>query len=534
MERISVDVAVIGCGGAGLRAAIEARRAGLDTLVITKSPPGIGTSTVMSAGVFSGKENPTEHRAWTLESGRGLNQPDLLEALIHYAPSDLEDLVQWGMPSAVRANKLVVMGAAASWGKEIIACLMDKAREAGARFHGSLLVSRLVMLDGMGGLLAYSLKRNEWVSVAARAVILATGGASALYLRHDNPGRMVGDGYALALEAGAQLQDMEFAQFYPVLLAEEKQPAYLIPPALADLGTLKNDRGEDILDKYGIHERPAASRARDKLSRCLFLEIYREDRKALLDLTSVKNRDLSGDPFVATLWETLGRKSGAEDKPVKIAPGAHHVMGGAVIDAQCATTLPGLFAAGEVTGGLHGANRLGGNALTETIVFGRRAGASAARWASGAEKAAFNPVFEALESYKEETVRDMEAMKDTNLFKAKQRLRQIMWDWGGIVRNRDGLNRALSDLPRIFEPASGAGSKSGHSSPQSVIELKLGARTAALILTAALMREESRGAHFREDFPQQNDKRWKGHFRVRLDEAGKEEWMFDPVKGNLA
>jgi aspartate oxidase len=342
--------------------------------------------------------------------------------------------------------------------------------------------------------------------------VLATGGAAALYLRHDNPKSMLGDGYGLALEAGATLQDMEFVQFYPLALAEPGLPPFLIPPALADLGRVTNTHGEDILAKYAITEKPVAERARDHFSRALFQEIYREGHTVQLDLRRLSEKDWQVDPFTASTRRILGERYGARQRPIQIAPVAHHVMGGVRIDPDGATTIPGLFAAGEVTGGLHGANRMGGNALSETLVFGRRAGKSAAAWASGVPRAgkAVGPSRD--NGPLSPWAVPVSAAPSTERLKT---LQTIMWEEGGIIRRREGLVQALRWLDRT-------GSKGD-------LKTHFVFRTAAVILRAALKREESRGAHYRSDFPASDDERWQGHLHVRLDDSGQPQWHFQPM-----
>ena len=180
---------------------------------------------------------------------------------------------------------------------------------------------------------------------------MAAGGASALYLRTDNPKRILGDGYRLAFEAGAILQDMEFNQFYPLCLSVSGSTPLVVPPKLADRGRLFNDDQEDVLAKYGITERPAGERARDLLSQALFKEIYRNRKNVWLDLRNLSEEDWRVDPFAASFRGLLSERYGAGRRPLRVAPAAHHSMGGARIDATGATSVPGLFAAGEAAGG---------------------------------------------------------------------------------------------------------------------------------------------------------------------------------------
>jgi aspartate oxidase len=397
------------------------------------------------------------------------------------------------------------------WGREIIRCLLARNRDLGTKFMGGLQAVQLKPLAAGFALLAIAPASRSWLTLFAPAVVLATGGAAALYRRHDNPKGMLGDGYVLALEAGAVLQDMEFVQFYPLALAEPGLPSFLIPPALADLGQVANDRDEDILAKYAITEKPVAERARDRFSIALFREIYRERIAVRLDLRHLSDSDWRADPFTASTRRILGERYGAGQRPVRIAPVAHHVMGGVCIDAAGATTVPGLFAAGEVTGGLHGANRMGGNALSETLVFGRQAGRSAAAWAARNKQPRGTDPHKFFSPLPPPTA---PAPANGRL----PALRQLLWEEGGIVRHEQGLARVLQHLAQ-------AGAAE---------DLKTGSalRVAALIVQAALERRESRGAHYREDFPQTDDKHWQGHLRVRQEPDGRLNWHFRPVRSS--
>ncbi|MGA2404591.1 MAG: FAD-binding protein, partial [Syntrophobacteraceae bacterium] len=265
MQQFACDVLVLGSGAAGLRAAISARQAGLDVLVLSKAAPGKATCTGFSGGVMRGAHSSGDpgHLESTLLAGRGINQAELAEILCEDAPARLNELMGWGIKAEVRDGFLFAKGRPPVMGEEIVRCLIRKNMELGTRFMGNLTAADLVMEKGVAGLIGFGQQSGVWLAFCAEAVVLATGGAAALYSRHDNPGRMLGDGYTLAIEAGALLQDMEFVQFYPVCLAEPGHAPMVIPPRLADRGLLINDGGEDILKKYGIDERPAAEKARD-------------------------------------------------------------------------------------------------------------------------------------------------------------------------------------------------------------------------------------------------------------------------------
>lgn len=523
---LECDVLVIGCGAAGLRAAIAARDKGCNVVVLSKGSPGKGTSTLLSGGVFAGSKegSPFEtHRDQTLQAGRGINERALVDILVAEAPTRLRELVEWGIVGEMRDGYLFSSGPPPVWGEAIIRCLVGKAKDMGIRFLSHALVADLGFQDQAGVALVYESSQNRWRAVLARAVVLATGGAGALYARHDNPQGMLGEGYALALDAGAVLQDMEFVQFYPLGLFEPNAIPFLIAPRLADRGRLVNDRGEAILEKYQIRERPAAARARDRLAQALFLEIYRNDGKVRLDLTEVTEEQWCKDPLSASTREILRERFGAKTRPLLVAPMAHHVMGGVRIDPQGATSLQGLFAAGEVTGGLHGANRMGGNALSETLVFGARAGEGAAARSKGGALGGFHKDLKDLVHLPFSSRSRPSPRSPTRL---KRRLQETLWMDGGILRNREGLLRAGRTIQEIREEALALPMDGPPRTVREAVCLRLATRTAGLILEAGLRREESRGAHFREDFPATDDEKWRGHLEVGRSSDGKEIWRF--------
>lgn len=526
MEKLKFGVLVIGSGAAGLRAAIEARRRGLEVAVMSKGSPGKGTCTILSGGVFAGTSEAglaASHLNQTLQSGRGINQRELVEILVAEGPKRLAELVDWGIKGSYHEGNLISEGRPPIWGEEIINCLTRRARVMGIRFLSGLLATDLKIEHESWFVTAYSSASNKWLAIRANAVVLAAGGAGGLYLRHDNPKRMLGDGYSLALHAGAVLQDMEFVQFYPLGLAEPGYPAFLIPPRLADFGRLYNDRNENIYDKYAIAERPAGIHARDRLSQALYRETFQGGMAVWLDLRDVTDEQWNCEPFSASTRIILGERYGAKHRPIRILPLAHHVMGGLCIDKKGATSLPGLFAAGEVVGGLHGANRKGGNALTETVVFGARAGRAAGDWASnvsaglagGPTKKISKPAFGSTRT---------NAGRSTSRLTAE--LREVMWNDGGILRTRSGLNRAINAVEAIKGETAAVPLPGDPRQVRQNLELRAAAQVAELILQGALRRKESRGAHYREDYPTQDDKNWRGHLQVRLAPQDELEWMY--------
>jgi succinate dehydrogenase/fumarate reductase flavoprotein subunit len=532
LENFKCDVLVIGSGAAGLRAAIAAKSMGCDVAVVSKGSPGKGTCTILSGGVFAGTspgQSVETHSIQTLNAGRGVNQLELVDTLVEEGPLRLQELVKWGIKGSFHRGDLISEGRPFIWGEEIIRCLAAQAEVTGVRLLGGLIATDIKTSQEKSGVRAFAPNSNQWLTISAKTVILASGGAGGLYSRHDNPKRILGDGYCLALQAGAVLQNMEFVQFYPLGLAERGFSSFLIPPRLADYGRLYNDHNEDIYEKYSITERPAGIKARDRLAQALYTEIYRLGNCVWLDLRQVTESEWNAEPFSASTRNVLGSRYGARHRPVRVAPLAHHMMGGICIDARGTTSVAGLFAAGEVTGGLHGANRMGGNALTETVVFGARAGQAAAEQALNTPE---SRLIVPPEDFFRPTVDSTVDNADSNTNHLMAELRQTMWDNGGILRNRQGLKKALKTVESIKAESDTLPITIEPHAVQRVLELRFAAQTAELILQGALRRNESRGAHYREDHPVQDDENWRGLLQVRLSAEDKLSYTFSPIQNS--
>jgi fumarate reductase (CoM/CoB) subunit A len=519
MREVRADVLVVGGGLAALRCAWEARQAGARVAVAVKGQLGrSGSSAMTSAGysaVVASPDTASLHASDTLAGGRALNDARLVELMTAEAPARREELLTLGArldvgegggwvvhPSGDHSIPRTVV-AASFRGLEFTLPLADAVRQAGC-----LILERTVALDvlvgddGVAG--AVCLRRGEdpgLLAIHAPAVVLATGGCGQLFAVSSNPSDVTGDGYAIALRAGAALRDMEFIQFYPwrciVPFDGGRMP---IQPSTFVLGaTLRNARGERFMEE--VTTRDVAAR-----------QIYDQIRRGggvrggvELDISALSDADWRrSNPRPAAWFEKRGIDP--RETELIIAPEAHFFMGGAVIGEHGETTVTGLYVAGETAGGVHGANRLDSNAIPETQVFGARAGRAAA------EHAATRPVPD-----HRPAVRTWSRLRGANLAGAgdapldayralRRRLQHNAWQSLGIVRHADHLRSGLADVREIA--ATLRGMNPTLDAVSAHVELENLVLVAASCFTAALAREESRGAHARADFPERDDASW--------------------------
>ncbi len=524
-QRLAADVLVIGSGGAGMYAAIEAARLGRSVILLDRSLIGRGGATVMAQMTVAvaleegGLDHPEHHYADTLAAGRGLCDPAMARLLCEEGPARIREMDAWGVgwakedgayqrafaPGHDRARCVYVdflnTGPAVS---KTLRAQLNRIPEI--RRVGDLLVTALALRDGeCVGASALHLASGAPVSIAAGATVLATGGLTRLYRRNSASANMMGDGYALALAAGAELVDMEFVQFFPIGHLAPRlvgmDPIMWDPFRYKLGGRLLNGRREEFIHRYGAKDDGRYVVTRDVATYAILKEAAAGRGSphggAWLSFEHCTAAELraAGGPVIDRL---AANGIDLTKQAIEVAPIAHYHMGGVRVDATMATRVPGLYAAGEAVGGANGANRLSGNAITEALVFGRVAGESAARHAR-------SPKVEPAVFEKEEK-RLLEGRDDGGFNPAAmlEEVQSLMQDDVGPFRTQAGLERALGRLRALraalpaVKPAAG---KAYDTALADWLDLGTMTRVGECVAAAALARTESRGAHQREDFP---------------------------------
>lgn len=499
---LQTDFIVIGSGIAGLRAAIELAQTGAQVKVLTKAKAEDSNTEWAQGGVavvLSDDDNAELHEGDTLEAGAGLCDERAVETLVTEGTRYIKQLIEWGTEFDREGGKLVFTREAAhsrrrilhahgdSTGKEIVRALIARARQESAiHLLPFANTEGLIIRDGRCVGVRYAdpiLKAPR--EIFARAVLLCTGGAGQLYLHSTNPSGATGDGIAMAYFAGAEIADMEFIQFHPTALNLEGAPRFLLSEAMrGEGGILRNTHGYRFMSDYDERLELAP---RDIVSRSIVREMRKTGtRTVYLDMTA-KSADFLARRF-PQIAETCGHYGLDISKDLlPVSPASHYCMGGVRTDLWGRTTIPGLYAAGEVTcTGVHGANRLASNSLLEGLVFGARAGEAAAKEA--VDEIPTDPADDGA------PVTRSRARISTAV---RKRVKRGMWEWVGIMRDADSLKRALAEFEQIEKARLSSASR-------NFVTL------AVLVTKAALWREESRGGHFRSDFPE-SKKEWRVH-----------------------
>jgi succinate dehydrogenase flavoprotein subunit len=522
------DVLVIGAGGAGMYAAIEAARAGCRVLLIDRSLIGRGGATVMAQMTVAaalGSQEPdhwSHHYADTLSAGRGLCAEPLARLLCEEGPDCIREMDEWGVGWARKDGRIVQ---AMAPGHDRARCVyvdflntgpaVSKTlrtivnRTGGIRKAGDLAVVDLLRVDGqVVGAAALHLVSGAPLTIAAKATVLATGGLTRLYRRNSASANMGGDGYALALRAGAPLLDMEFVQFFPIGHLAPRligmDPIMWDPFRYKLGGRLLNGQKEEFTSRYGSDESGRYVLTRDLATYAIIKEVAAGRGSphggAYLSFEHCSPAALRA-AFGPVIDRLAANQINLTRMPVEVAPIAHYHMGGIAADARMQTGVPGLYAAGETVGGANGANRLSGNAITEALVFGRRAGRSAAERAGGIAAQPFRP--EAARAAFD-LITEQATGEGPNTAEMVETLQATMADDVGPLRDAEGLTRALARIEALARVLGDRpiGDRTAFDLRRlEWFDLRNMLLTAHVVAAAALARTESRGAHQREDFP---------------------------------
>jgi L-aspartate oxidase len=512
------DFLVIGSGVAGLRAAIELARHGR-VLVLTKGHPLESSSIYAQGGVavaLSEEDDVSIHLNDTLKAGHGLCRRDAVRALVEEGPGRIRELIAWGARfdkigsrfafahEAAHSRSRILRARGDATGNEMVRALTAQARrQKQIQRLGHHFTVDLAVADGRcRGALVLDEATGARFVVPARAVILSTGGAGQVYARTTNPPNATGDGMAMAYRAGAILEDMEFVQFHPTALYQPNSPPFLLSEAIrGEGGRLRNVKGELFMHRY----HPGGELApRDIVARAIWAEMAAtRSRHVYLDATHLSASFIK--QRFPTIYSTCLRYDiDMTEEWIPVSPSAHYMMGGVRTDVHGATSLPGLFAAGEVAcSGVHGANRLASNSLLEGLVFGRRAALAAAAYARR-QRGAAAP----LPSVHDMGGGPLASLEDAD--KLRSSLRRVMWGKVGLARTGDSLASALGQLTRWERLVSRPFAS------RRDLEVKNMVQVARCIAEAALWRTNSVGAHSRADYPGTKGTDWKRHSRIEL------------------
>ena len=536
---LSSDVLVIGSGAAGMYAALQAQRDGASVVLVDRSLIGRGGATVMAqmtvAAAVGGAcpDHWEHHYRDTLRAGRGLCEPELARVVCEQGPECIEEMDGWGVGWARKDGRYAqVMAPGHDRARCVYVDFLDTGpavsrtlrtrlvRTPEIRRIGELAVTDLVVRDGeCVGAVALHLNSGETVTIAAGATVIATGGLTRLYKRNSGPANTGGDGYALALRAGAELVDMEFVQFFPIGHLAPRligmDPIMWDPFRYKLGGRLLNADMDEFTDRYGAPEDGRYVITRDLATYAITKEVE-AGRGSPHGGAWLSFQHLSE----ATLREAFGpvidrlARNGIDltKTAVEVAPIAHYHMGGVSVDAALRTGVPRLFAAGEAVGGSNGANRLSGNAITEAFAFGRLAGAGAARVAREARGAAW-----AGGGAEPRWLRERSGRPGPNCAELIETLQSVMAEGVGPFRTAAGLSEAIERLEsiRVAIGETPPGGRSGFD-PELLdwLDLRQMTTVAQCVARAALERNESRGAHQREDHPGLDDG-WRVHLALR-------------------
>ncbi len=550
------DVLVIGAGAAGCRAAIAAADAGASVTLIAKGAVGRSGTTPLAEVVYSAamghadpRDNPEIHFQDTIRYGRFIGNQTLARTMCYGGPQSILDADRYGMPWYKTADgKYVQLPSPGhtynrglhndeKTGRMLLWALLKEVRNHPTiTVIDDLVVTRLLTNGSHAvGAFAMNMKRNGYFALSAKATILATGGAGMMYQVNDMDAGSTGDGMVMAFRAGAPLIAMEMHQFFPTgfVYPESLRGTSVATSALWSRGLkLYNNKGERFMERYFPKEKENVPR--DDLSRSIFLEILEgrgtEHGGVWLDTTEVEDFDrIKHDRHRSYIWPL---RFGVDTAHFEIAPTYHFTLGGVIFDERARTPVPGLLLAGEVGGGAHGANRIAGNALTECMVFGAIAGETAA-------DLRVHPMVSISEQEVEDERERIEKFRESaqgclRPIQVRRKLQRTMYNQVGLVRNEKAMREALSeiermraeDLPRLTV----ASTLSFDVEWLEATELDVMLELAEVTTRAALLRSESRGAHYRSDYAKSDNSQWLRN-TVATREGNTTKLSTEPVQG---
>jgi succinate dehydrogenase / fumarate reductase flavoprotein subunit len=533
-ETVQADVLILGAGGAGLRAAIAAAETGARVIVVCKSLLGKAHTVMAEGGVAAAMHNVAYQDSWevhfadTMKGGKLINDWRMAEIHAREAPERVLELERWGAVfdrtwqgrihqrpfGAHTYPRLAHVGDRT--GLEMIRTLQDRTVHAsGVDVHMEVTVFKLLKTEGrIAGALAYRRSDGSLLLYRCSALVLASGGAGKMYRVTSNSWESTGDGTALAYDAGAQLRDMEMVQFHPTgMVWPAGVRGILVTEGVrGEGGVLRNKDGERFMERYDRERMELSSR--DVVARAINSEVLAgrgtPHDGAYLDITHRKSDFIKTK--LPSMYEQFLKLANVDitKQPMEVAPTIHYAMGGVRVEAETgATTVPGLYSAGEVASGLHGANRLGGNSLSDLLVFGKRAGEAA----GSAAKA--GPHFEGFDNAEidqaiEELMAPLSRPDGESPYKLQAEIQDVMTAHAPIVRDGAGLSSGLDKILELEARSRACGTGGSATlafNPgwHTAIDLRSMLVNAEALLRSALAREESRGAHARSDFPETDD-----------------------------
>jgi len=579
------DVLIVGAGGAGLRAAIEASAGGVSVGVVSKSLLGKAHTVMAEGGVAAAMGNVDDRDNWrvhfsdTMRGGQYLNNPRMAELHAKEAPDRVRELEAWGaLFDRTKDGRILqrnfgghkyprLAHVGDRTGLEMIRTLQDHGIHQGITFHMECTMITLLTNGGrVVGAFGYDRERGRFKLFRAKAVVLATGGIGRAYKITSNSWEYSGDGHSLAYHAGATLMDMEFVQFHPT--------GMIWPPSVRGIlvtegvrgegGILVNNQGrrfmfDDIPANYkpstaetpeegwrytqGDKEacRPPELLTRDHVARCIVREV-KEGRGSphggvFLDIAWIKEKLPNAAehikkklPSMYHQFKQLGDIDITKE-PMEIGPTTHYMMGGVRVDGDTQMSdVPGLFAAGECGAGLHGANRLGGNSLSDLLVFGQRAGEFAAKFAKKQGAAEIDS--EQINEVSRQSLESFERSGGEGPYQVQYDLQDMMQDKVGIVRRQEEMEQALEGIQMLRKRAANvsvAGNREYNPGWHTALDLNSLLTVSEAITRAAIERKESRGAHFRDDHPEKDPASGTFNLVVRKGKDGEMQVSREPL-----